>query len=205
MWRIHIIASIIFVVVLVGKLIHHHARKQKVIKMEASGEFKKFFKLHFVKVPDNRGVIYYSNGPMNIKYDPSNFDLYRTRLTEIPCYSYEDKKTRRYGRGWRICYWLIFAVALVCFLLSLIWQILLKFAPDSVEFLNIESLETLKEVFTSNYFCYGVGLFMILCLVFMLCNRNYKKHFVYNIPVYLKMVNRAAYAEAMKPIYVKLG
>ena len=147
---IHIIASIIFVVVLVGKLIHHHVRKQKVIKMEASGEFKKFFKLHFVKVPDNRGVIYYSNGPMNIKYDPSNFDLYRTRLTEIPCYSYEDKKTRRYGRGWRVCYWLIFAVALVCFLLSLIWQILLKFAPDSVEFLNIEALEMTKEVFTQD-------------------------------------------------------
>lgn len=204
MWWIHIIASIIFVVVLVGKLIHHHARKQKVIKMEASGEFKKFFKLHFVKVPDNRGVIYYSNGPMNIKYDSTNFDLYRTRLTEIPCYSYEDKKTRRYGRGWRICYWLIFAVALVCFLLSLIWLILLKFAPDSVEFLNIEALEMTKEVFTHRGFGFSMGLIAILALVFILLNLNYRKLFISYIPIYLKNVNTEVYKQAMKPIYVKL-
>lgn len=205
MWRIYVVISAAFLLILIIKLINHHFKKSRVIKLKALGEYKKFFDLSIIKVQDNRGIIYYSNGPINIKYDPSNFDLYRTRLTEIPSYSYKENKDKKYGRTPFIIYWVLFVLSFIVFALSLVWILLLNFAPESVEFLNIKSLETLKEVFTSNYFCYGVGLFMILCLVFILCNRNYKKHFVYNIPVYLKMVNRAAYAEAMKPIYVKLG
>lgn len=89
-------------------------------------------------------------------------------------------------------------------MLSLIWQILLKFAPDSVEFLNIEALEMTKEIFTHRGFGFSMGLIAILALVFILINLNYRKLFISYIPIYLKTVNTELYKQAMKPIYVKL-
>ena len=98
MWRIYVVISAAFLLILIIKLINHHFKKSRVIKLKAIGEYKKFFDLSIIKVQDNRGIIYYSNGPINIKYDPSNFDLYRTRLTEIPSYSYKENKDEKYGR-----------------------------------------------------------------------------------------------------------
>ena len=204
MWWIYIVAGAIFVLFLILKLVHHKVRSNKIVRMQAVNEYKKFFTLTFTKVPDARKVIYYSEGPMNIKYDPTNFDLYRTRMIQVPCYTYKEKKVKNFGLAWKIIYWIIFVLALLCCIISVVWQLLLKFAPGSIEFLNIEALEMTKTVFTYTGFAVSMALIALLAIIFILINKSYKKLFVSYMQIYFRLINNEVYSESMKPIYVKL-
>lgn len=204
MWWIYIVAGAVFVLILILKLVHQKIRSNKIVRMQAVNEYKKFFTLTFAKVPDARKVIYYSEGPMNIKYDPTNFDLYRTRMIQVPCYTCKEKKVKNFGLGWKIVYWIIFVLALLCCIISVVWQLLLEFAPDSIEFLNIEALEMTKTVFTYTGFAVSMALIALLAIIFILINKSYKKLFVSYMQIYFRLINNEVYSESMKPIYVKL-
>lgn len=204
MWWIYIVAGAVFVLILILKLVHQKIRSNKIVRMQAVNEYKKFFTLTFAKVPDARKVIYYSEGPMNIKYDPTNFDLYRTRMIQVPCYTCKEKKVKNFGLGWKIIYWIIFVLALLCCIISVVWQLLLKFAPDSIEFLNIEALEMIKTVFTYTGFAVSMALISLLAIIFILVNQSYKKLFVSYMQIYYRLINNEVYSKSMKPIYVKL-
>ena len=205
MWWVYVVIGVVFLLFLILDLINYFSKKRKIVKMQASCYYKKFFKLSVNRISCNRNVIYYSRKPMHIRFDPSNFDIYKAQLVEVPVYSTDSKRTKKYLNTNFTIYLILMILGLVLFLVSLTFIILNSFFPDMLSFFDgNEVLETIKTIVTSYYTCTGCFLFALLFLIFMITNRSYKKFFVYYIPTYLNFINRSLYFEATKPIRINL-
>lgn len=205
MWWVYVLMCSVFIVILLIKIIYHYYKTRKIIKMEAKNEFKHNSKLTFVKVADNRSVIYYSQGPINMRTDPGDFSLYKTRMMDVPMYVGTTKKLNRVRNAWTGVYAFFFILFLLVFLLTATGILLEEFYPQGLEFLDGEAGNYIRQFFTSYYVGVFALLLTILALIFMLCEISIKKLLNYYLPVYLKQVNAECYQESMKPIYVKLG
>ena len=99
MW-IYIIILVVFFVIVVLKLIHFVVKKKGLQKFKDLNAYKKRLDIKYEKIPDNREVIYYSNGPLNIYFDPSNQNIYKGSTIDVPIYMANDKKVKKVGTGW---------------------------------------------------------------------------------------------------------
>lgn len=205
MWWIYIVIGVVFLLVLISKCASYSAKRKRTIQMDFKGIFKRYSTLTIQKVNDGRKVIYYSQGPMNIKYDPSNFDLYRNTLIEIPWYVMNEKKTNKFGRGRLVVYIILLVIFSVLFVLSAVGIILNNFYPEAIEFLNTEALSFIIDYGFTYYFATGALACVLLTILFICLNRAYAKLFIYYMPSYLTTINNETYYKTMQPIYVKLN
>lgn len=204
MWW-YILIAVAFVIILVLKLAHYYTRKSFIVHLKAKDRFKSFFKMTYVKMSDNRKVIYYSNGPTNIHYDPTNLNMYKTGLIEVPYYVLSDKKKKLFGKGWLVLYSIFLIIFAVAFLLSLAIIICDWIDPNILSFANnYDWLVEAKKYVGNFYFCEGALALTLLAIFFIVFNVSYRHLFFNFIPYYLQMINGEIYYKTMQPIYIKL-
>ena len=204
MW-IYIIILVVFFVIVVLKLIHFAVKKKGLQKFKDLNAYKKRLDIKYEKIPDNREVIYYSNGPLNIYFDPSNQNIYKGSTIDLPVYMANDEKAKKVGTGWLYLYIFIAILSFIVMALSIACFTANKIDESLLSFMNYDWLETVKNILINEYFLVSIVLFFLLTILFIAFNVAYRKLFIFFVPIYVDTINNQNFVKAMQPIYIKLN